>query len=63
MKKEWFCFYLKEKRDIRHTFACTHEATAHQWVGEIQQAIDAWNTNPNAHQSKINKNYVHLNDS
>jgi hypothetical protein len=43
MKKEWFCFFLKEKRGNKTVYACIHESAANQWVSEIKQAVTAWN--------------------
>lgn len=64
MKKEWFCFSVKEKRGARTVYACLHESTAHQWVSELRQAINAWNSlEHRENNARVTKNYVKIVDA
>lgn len=63
MKKEWCCFVIKEKRDVKTLYACLHQSTANHWIGEIKQAIDAWNSHQHKYGNyKIAKNYIKITD-
>lgn len=64
MKKEWFCFIVKDKRGARTVYACLHESAAHQWVSEIKQAVSAWsNLEHKEYNQKVAKNFIHIADA
>jgi hypothetical protein len=64
MKKEWYCFVVKERRGARTVYACLHESASHQWVSEIKQAVTAWSSlEHKEYNPKIAKNYIHIADA